>query len=254
MNEISVMVSGGIDSLVAYHLAKTRFGKVTPVFVDVGQPYVEPERELCRKFYGDQLVEFSANMCNPTFGNLPTVLSQEIYGRNLMLALYGAIVSPNVWLAALETEMNQTAVADKRSEFFLAASSILTMIMHNKQKVTYVETPFSEFTKSDVVALGITLGLKDEIVASRSCYDPNHHSCGECSTCFKRWIAMVNNDLPLDQFHNPKPYLQPYARKIVGEMLILHKHGKHSERYSEKRISETFSALSKAGVDLSLFE
>ena len=83
MNEVSVMVSGGIDSLVAYHLAKTRFGKVTPVFVDVGQPYVEPERELCRKFYGDQLVEFSANMCSPTFGNLPTISSQEIYERNL---------------------------------------------------------------------------------------------------------------------------------------------------------------------------
>jgi tRNA(Ile)-lysidine synthase TilS/MesJ len=38
---ISVMVSGGIDSLVAYRLAKARYGNetpVTPVFVNVNQP------------------------------------------------------------------------------------------------------------------------------------------------------------------------------------------------------------------------
>lgn len=247
---IAVMVSGGIDSLVAFNYAEHKGYNAIPVFVDVGQPYVEPERELCRKFFGDKLVEFKADMCNPSFGNLPTVNSQEIYGRNLMLALFGAIVANRVWIAALETEMNQTAVADKRPEFFSAASSILTLIFHNKQKKTTVETPFEEMTKSDVVKLGIELGLKEAIVESRSCYDPHHHSCGKCSTCFKRWVSMVNNDLPVEQFAFP-PYENEYAQKILGEIYELHGNGKTSERYSAKRIKETLSAMEK--IDGQLF-
>ena len=247
---IAVMVSGGIDSLVAFHYAQHKGYNAIPVFVDVGQPYVEPERELCRKFFGDKLVEFKADMCNPTFGNLPTINSQEIYGRNLMLALFGAIVADHVWLAALETEMNQTAVADKRSEFFLGGSSSLTLIFHNKQKKTTVETPFEYMTKSDVVKLGIELGLKEAIVESRSCYDPHHHSCGKCSTCFKRWIAMINNGLPVEQFAFP-PYENDYAQRVLSDMAELLKHNKSSERYSRKRIEETFRAMEK--VDGQLF-
>lgn len=246
---LAVMVSGGIDSLVAFHYAQYKGYNAIPVFVDVGQPYVEPERELCRKFFGSRLVEFKADMCNPTFGNLPTINSQEIYGRNLMLALFGAIVADHIWIAALETEMNQTAVADKRPEFFLAASSILTLIFHNKQKKTTVETPFENMTKSDVVKLGIELGLKDAIVESRSCYDPDHHSCGKCSTCFKRWVSMINNDLPTEQFAFP-PYQNDYAQRILADMADLREHHKTSERYSAKRIEETFRAMEKVNGQL----
>lgn len=245
---VAVMVSGGVDSLVAWKLAKTRFKRVLPMFVNLQQPYVGKEFNACYSLFKD-LVVVKADLCNDYLDNIPTVDRQEIWGRNLLIAFYGAVVADRVWLAALETEMNPTAVRDKHPEFFYLCSALFTYVFKGLRFETVVETPFSELTKSEVVRLGLELGLtKEEILKTTSCYDPNHHTCGRCSTCFKRWIALTNNEIT--EVTPRKPWLEnPYGQSVVREMRELVKHGKTDPRFSQKRMIETHNALVKTGLN-----
>lgn len=251
-NNICVMVSGGIDSLIAYHYGVHqnigKDGKVYPMFVDVGQPYVAKEIKACEEQYGSNLIKVKADLCTKELDNIPTLEKQEIYGRNLLLAFYGANLGDKVWLAALQTEMNPTAVRDKHPEFFLMSSALLTYVFKSKRFSTVVETPFAENTKTDIIRMALNAGwlTKKQLSDTTSCYNEEHKSCGYCSTCFKRWVAFCNNEIEDDWFKHPYNDNE-YGQKIVESMREEIKTGKYSGRFSNQRIIETNHALLTQG-------
>jgi 7-cyano-7-deazaguanine synthase len=253
-SSVCVLVSGGIDSLIAYRYAKTLYEVAIPLFVDIGQPYLAKELESVRSQYGSELRIVRADLCTEALDNVPTVDSQEIYGRNLLLAFYGAQLAPTVWLAALETEMGVTAVEDKQPLFFESTTNLFSFLFRKKWPVgVKVTTPFAHHTKSDIVALALAEGLatKDEVTATTSCYDPEHHSCGKCSTCHKRWIALVNNGIE-DNWSSHPYYDNQYGLSLAPQIFAAAQeytnHGKLHSRFSVKRMQETVSAFHLAGI------
>lgn len=243
-NDVAVMVSGGIDSYIAYKKAKELFDKVVPIFISLNQPYLDKELSAANILFGKDLIIVDAELCVDKLDNIPTIMQQEIYGRNLLIAFYGATLAKRVWIAALETEMNVTAVRDKQPEFFHMCSALFTYTFKSKRFETVVETPFYEDTKSDIIEYALTRGwvTKKQLKETTSCYDGSTHNCGKCSTCFKRWVAMFNNKIDEHYDHNPV-FENNYAQAVIGEMLDVVNLGKPNPRYSRKRISETFSAL-----------
>jgi len=251
MTKVAVLVSGGIDSTVAYVLAVEKFGSsnVTPVYVKCGQPYMEKELEALRKLGIAKVTTFIETLlCEYILDNVPTVDRQEITGRNLLMTFYGAFFGERVWLAALENELYES-VPDKEYEFFHMASALYTRVFKGRQRNTVVESPLETMSKSDVVKLAKSFPFSvfaGDIKDTISCYDPryNVHSCGDCLACFKRWIAFVNNDIQEDYQINKKPWTSAYARKVIREIRAKNPH------YSEKRIEETRQALAKVDIEL----
>lgn len=251
---IAVMTSGGIDSYVAYRLALKKYSDcdVIPVMVLYGSPYEDAEIEAVKNLFGAGEVKFiETNLASEELNNVPTIEKQEIFGRNVLIAFYGALLADEVWICSLVTEMNDTAVADKRPEWFELMTKLFSLTFESLRKDTIVTSPFASLTKSEVIAEGLAEGVitKEDVIRTRSCYDPDHHSCGVCSTCFKRWIALENNDIKEEYPYGVDPYLSnEYGKKIVEEMKFLAKKKiKDDKRFPHIRILETASALKKAG-------
>lgn len=254
--KIAVLVSGGLDSFLAYRLAchQHREENVAAVFVRYGQPYQTKEEAAVRALLPEAIF-VDADLVADKLDNVPTLHQQEIYGRNILLAFYGAQLAPEVWLAALETEMNPTAVRDKQPEFLHMLSMLFTYTFKSKRFETRVITPFATKTKSDIIedALDNGYATEQEILTTSTCYHEEHKACGECSTCFKRWIALTNNGLSEEYASDITK--NEYGIKTVGLMNTEQESGIYSGRFSPKRIQETCWAIADAdGLDMTLEE
>lgn len=274
--EVAVLISGGIDSLVALNHAIKVYGtsNVVAVYVDVGQPYKKKEESFLASYFDSpsnkdiQFVKVKADLALPQLNNVPTIESQEIFGRNLLLAFYGSLLAKRVWLSSLATEINATAVRDKQPEFMHMTTALMTFLMKNRRMETIIESPFDTLTKTEVVRYAIThfskvairlkgvalmgLGMQEkDILNSVSCYDPDHHSCGKCSTCAKRWIAFQNNGLADAQNWAFDPTKNKYLKEITYLMRKeVNKGVKETpfSRFSEARKRETHNALINKGL------
>lgn len=243
MSRVAVLTSGGLDSYVAYRYAQHMNLDPKLVFVDYGQPYLQKEIDsLVVTGLWDEAVKVKADCAHPHLDNVPTVTQQEVFGRNLLLAYYGALVAPEVWMIALSTETGAQTVRDKQPEFFHMTSALLSFILRGRQPETVVKSPFAHMTKTDEVELALKIGItQDEIRATSSCYDPVVRNCGVCSTCSKRAIALVNNGMWEDYAVNPFDN-NPYFIRVVNEMLSTDDIGPMA-RYSLARRMETHNAI-----------
>lgn len=248
--DVAVLVSGGLDSYIAYLLAEEEFERAVPVFVNLNQPYVEKELKACKKLFGDKLVIVNAELCEEKLNNVPTLIKNEIYGRNVLLALYGAILARNVWLASIPTE---NILRDNSPEFFHMCSALFTYLLKNKRPETVVETPFSNHTKSSIVKLALDMGCpKEQLLLTTSCYAGDTHNCGQCAPCLKRWVAMTNNHI--EEEYESTPYLGDYAKGMIPKMLAVYEEQKETEELTFAKVEEVLSALKIAGVDTKIYK
>lgn len=257
--KVAVMVSGGLDSYIAYHYALSAFADeeytdVIPVYVRYGSPYQDKEDAAIQNLFNYEATGIkiiNAELATEQLDNIPTLEKGEIYGRNLLMLFYGGVVGDEIWLASLETEMNPTAVRDKQPEFMHMCSTIFSYIFKSKRFETVVKTPFQNFTKSDIIRIAINdLGITiPELISTSTCYHEEHHNCGKCSTCFKRWVAMQNNGIDEEDYIY-HPFLDnEYAQDLVADMRGKANAGIEDPRYSYKRQIETHNALKRTGFE-----
>ena len=236
-----VLVSGGLDSYIAWRMAPE---PKTALWVDLGQPYARKELESIERLRVPvERVEIK--------GYLPykqDFSEWAIPGRNLLLSIIGATRGNIVWLSALDGEMHKLArERDKTPEFFHLTSGLLTYVFDMSQFETIVETPFRNFTKTGVVKLGLEIGVTaEEMKQTSSCYHGELRNCGLCGTCFKRWIAMVNNGIE-EEYLSP-PWKNDYAIRTIDEMIAAEAKGDY-RYYSRSRIRDTMKALERVCKD-----
>jgi len=183
------------------------------------------------------------------FNNIPTKdhPNQIIPGRNLIMATIAASFGERIWMMALdgETHMN-TIERDKSTKFFQDTTNLLTYIFNVKRDITVLESPFMNMSKTDIVKWAIDHGVSEEFLKNTStCYDESLHNCGECGTCFKRWISFKNNGV--EEEYTKNPWESDDAKKLIANYKEAFINNDFSH-YTKKRIEETFEALKKQGV------
>lgn len=243
--KLCVLVSGGLDSTVAAALAISEVGinDVALLYIDTKHPYSAKELDTLNTLFDRRMfTAVQAQFAVPELDNSPTLERQEVYARNLLLATYGAQLAPEVWLSSLETEMTPLSVSDKHPSFFTHTSALLTYLMRHKHSQDIrLKTPFRYMTKTDVVAIGLRLGLSKSYLASTtSCYSADHHSCGSCSTCFKRYVAFKNNNV--EDTWDSDPERNSYGQTVVALMLSEIERRNLSGRFTLARFREMENA------------
>jgi len=261
-SEVCVLLSGGLDSYVAFRLAQRRHGaeNIVGMFVNYGQPYSAKELQAMNSLHlfesqDSEVIYAKANWCADALAGIPTPEKQEIPGRNLLLALYGSLRASEVWISALENEVGgPNTVPDKRPEFFMQTSALLSSILKCLRPTTLVTTPFGQLTKTEVVRLGAMLGIsKHDLLNTVSCFDGTvAKPCGVCMACHKRWVAFINNGIDTTSHYLADPCSEKnlYYKKTIPEMKKQVSEG--LGRFTPKRIIETHMALLSRGY--SLFE
>lgn len=223
-----ILSSGGMDSFLTWRLFAPTAAQV---FVNIGQPYLTKEMDALwtiNKIYGTKYTIFEATQ----IGKQQTP-EGIILHRNALLILTAATHYNKIIMGVLADEIN----SDKSVEFFSAMETVLN-ISHRGQYwnngigTEYkIWSPIRQFTKSKLVKLFLDSGdSKPALLATVSCYSGAYGHCGACPSCFKRWVALTNNELTQTFKSDPVEWAAQqgiiekakngiYAPKRAGEIL-----------------------------------
>ena len=228
-----ILASGGLDSFLCWYIFRQ---DAVNVFVNIAQKYVIKEalalKNLMQKIPDFDVIEHAGSLIGP----LEDEKSGIIPNRNAELILSAAQYGEDIYFGVIKDEIN----SDKSPEFITAMEDVLN-ISNRKQywtdgKAFRILTPTKEYNKTDLIKMYLDKGgLVEHLELTVSCYSDTEHHCGDCPSCFKRWIAFKNNDIPFATINDP--------------MDFAHKHGIIEKckdgTYADGRANEILTALGK---------
>lgn len=224
MEKALVLSSGGIDSTTCVSVAVEKYHPENVITVSVfyGQKH-RKELECAKKvadFYGVQHIELDlsnilAYSDCPLLQKSTKAIEHKSYAEQIaengegMVKTYvpyrnGLLLSAVASIAmSLVEDSNERihiylgnhaddaagdAYADCSPGFIKAISEAIQIGTYGKVQV---ESPFCNFTKKDIVALGLKLHTPYEL--TWSCYEGGNRPCGTCGTCIDRAAAFAAN-------------------------------------------------------------
>ncbi len=197
----AVLCSAGLDSAVLI-AAEARAHEVLPVYVRVGLAWENAEREaldrllaappFAGRIRAPLTLEMTVSDLYPashwSLRGAPPAYDtpdEDVYlpGRNVILLSKAAIACAIEGVHRLAIgPLAGNPFPDATPAFFEAMARALTLgLAHDIQ----IAAPFIELHKSEVIALGVSLGVPLELTLS--CMNPTHGiHCGQCSKCRER--------------------------------------------------------------------
>jgi 7-cyano-7-deazaguanine synthase len=197
----AVLISAGLDSAVLA-AAEARTSRVQPIYVSAGLAWEAPERAALRALLAaPPLAGRTAPLASLSFtvsdlypathwalrGTPPAfdTPDEDVYlvGRNVSLLSKAAIYCAQQRIGRLVLgPLAGNPFPDASPEFFDAMARALSLGLAHP---IAIETPFASMEKSDVIRLGVELGVPLELTLS--CMNPQEgRHCGECSKCRER--------------------------------------------------------------------
>jgi len=181
-----VLLSGGMDSAAVFTLARqSKARQVHALFVDYGQPAVEPERKAARELHrhleGDGFHEVTVHgLCT---GDMVLDAGEEsprvVPARNLVLAGLGVNLASSLGAEAVilgVTRGDHADYIDCRPLFYAAMAPLVS------QLDVAVMTPLIKEPKSYAYWVLRSGGVPPEM--TWSCYTPvGGEPCGSCNSC-----------------------------------------------------------------------
>lgn len=195
--EIVCLMSGGIDSVIGYYVAKQKFKNVRAVYVDYGYKYSEVEKATILSLGIDCIVyDFSEIKQYQIEGE--KYWGEIFPGRNwLLCTIAGSLFHTRgeIWIMAISGEVKKKW-GDKTELLFSEGSKRLSQYY---RCAIEIRAPFSNFTKGRLIQYFLSLGgdvnyLKKTV----SCHEITKIGqipCGKCMGCCHRYIGMKFNNI-----------------------------------------------------------
>jgi 7-cyano-7-deazaguanine synthase len=200
---IAVLCSGGLDSVVllADAIRHERHASVQPLYVSVGLAWEQEERAMLERVLATPPFRAARPIARMHFdmrdiyppthwairGEPPgfDTPDEDVYleGRNVVLLTKAAVFMTRagltrVWIGPLAGN----PFPDATPQFFEAMGRALSIGLSTQIEIA---APFSTLHKSEVIALGHSLGVPLELTLS--CMQPSNGThCGRCSKCRER--------------------------------------------------------------------
>jgi 7-cyano-7-deazaguanine synthase len=201
----AVLISAGLDSAVLA-AAEARTSHVHPLYVAAGLAWEEAERAALDRLLRAPAFAALEPPIPLTFtvldlypanhwaliGQAPAFDSpdEDVYltGRNVMLLSKAAIYCARHDIARVAIgPLAGNPFPDATPEFFATMGRALSLGLGHPIEVA---TPFARMHKSDVIRLGLELGVPLELTLS--CMSPRDgRHCGQCSKCRERRDAFI---------------------------------------------------------------
>jgi 7-cyano-7-deazaguanine synthase len=204
---IAVLLSGGLDSAVLLAFA-AQSSPVAPIYVSVGFAWEAEERRMIERllhsaafarFTIAPLASLSFDMRDvypPTHwavrGEPPAfdTPDEDVYieGRNITLLAKASIYMARHGIArVLMGQLAGNPFPDASVEFFATMARALSVGLGAP---IGIDAPFTSKSKTDVIRLGVELGVPFELTLS--CMQPlEGQHCGRCSKCRERRDAFI---------------------------------------------------------------
>ena len=210
MSDTLVLLSAGLDSAVLA-AAESRTHRIHPIYVRAGLAWETAElAALERLLAALPLAGRTQPVATLTFtvhdlypathwalrGEPPAfdTPDEDVYltGRNIALLSKAAIYAAQHKVARIVLgPLAGNPFPDATRPFFDAMAKALSLGLDH---TIAIDTPFAAIEKSDVIRLGVELGVPLELTLS--CMNPRHDlDCGQCSKCRERRDAFADAGL-----------------------------------------------------------
>jgi len=182
MSEV-LLYSGGVDSFIAYWY----LNRPPVLFVDLGLKSNVLEKEAV--WEASRKYSMNLTIVSLPLIWVPVMSEMELPCRNMYLVLAGSHFADRIWLIVQRGELN---LSDRSPTFMVMASEMLTQLWNGTKKE--VCSPFVDRTKVEMVQWYVdNVGTVDELDQSTICCYRGKVFCGECSACFRKWVALRLN-------------------------------------------------------------
>ncbi|WP_456401223.1 7-cyano-7-deazaguanine synthase QueC [Persephonella sp.] len=205
-SSIIVLVSGGMDSATLLWLSKREFKKVYSISFDYGQKhkielrfakelskicgvekYLEVEIPHLKNIEGSALTDTSIEVPSEVYPESPPITTVPMRNLNFLSIAASFADIFEIENIGIGVHSIDSPYPDCRAEFVSAAEAAINassvMVAKKKNRIK-VYTPFLGMTKTDILKLGLELGVPYE--KTYSCYKGTLPPCGECATCRQR--------------------------------------------------------------------
>ncbi|MFV0555062.1 MAG: 7-cyano-7-deazaguanine synthase QueC [Mangrovibacterium sp.] len=207
-----VLLSGGLDSTTALHLAKSQGFELYALTLNYGQKNVvemqkaKKQVELAgvKKHF---VVEMQMNQWggsaltdaaipveegHPDSDKIPTtyVPARNMIFLSVAASVAEAVGAQDVFIGV--SQVDYSGYVDCREEFIEAMEKAInqgTVCAVVDKKPIRVNAPFINFTKADEIKLGLKLGI--DYKYTHTCYAPVETPCGKCDSCLLRAKAFA---------------------------------------------------------------
>ena len=238
-NEDIILFSGGLDSFIAYYYFNHIYPELDEpklLYVPLNHRYQSKEIEACGRLVAEGAIpEYKISRTKFNFQEVEKE-DAHIPMRNLYLVLAAMSESKSdhttVWLISQQGERQ---IPDRSLDFFTQTEKYINN--YYKEDRMILDTLFSTKTKPEMVEWYLESGYPERYLhLTTSCYSGvTDFPCGECSACFRRWVAFELNDV------NGNFLKRPYETKLAEG----YRKRAENKEYIEKRCSEILTALDK---------
>lgn len=206
-NKVVVLLSGGLDSTVAFYDALEKFDKVAAISFDYGSKHNVNEIAMAKQHTSMNKTAHdivSLDFVNQLFksdllksgGNIPDGHYQELsmkqtvvpFRNGIMLSVaagYAESIEADSLVIAAHTG-DHAIYPDCREDFTRAMAEAIHRGTYNDLKLV---TPFIEMDKAQIVKRGVDLNV--DFSKTWSCYRGGVKHCGSCGTCVERREAFI---------------------------------------------------------------
>lgn len=221
-----VLYSGGLDSFCLAHAVKPD----VLVFFNIGLPENDVEMWNIQRMEGMGILPAPV-VYDFRFDLAAYKLPNEVLPfRNLFFIAAGFTYGSKVYLGKTASSRN----LDKDPIFAAKALDVLKYVCQKPEKnppgllmeEMEILLPFDKKTKSMFLREYLENGGSlQNVLLTRSCYRPDGQECGECQSCIRKSIALINNGVDIAGMfeHSPIPFYQRQYEDVVnvGNQLVI---------------------------------
>lgn len=197
MKKAIVPISGGVDSSTCVALAKSKGYEVYCMFVNYGQNNLQHEIKASNdiaNYYGVKefkILNFDwfkqvggSGLVNNTYINKENKTLEYVPFRNTIILSLAMAWADSIKADAIFYGSTGAPwiTPDNSPEYFEAYRKVAQIGAMKKDIKIF--SPFNEFSKKDVIELGLKLKVPYEL--TWSCHNNKERHCGECGQCLDR--------------------------------------------------------------------
>ena len=185
-----VLVSGGIDSIVAYKLIEKQGGNVYPLFIDYGQLAAKKEWDACQQLLAEcefpKAQRIDVNGFGKAISSGLTDKSKDIQKpflpcRNLLFLTIAASYAKTKGCTAIAIGLlnEKSHIFPDQTESFVVNTNFAINSALDDNYI--ILTPLIQFSKSEVIKLAEEYGIP--LQKTYSCHSGEDIYCGKCVSC-----------------------------------------------------------------------
>jgi 7-cyano-7-deazaguanine synthase in queuosine biosynthesis len=214
-----LLFSGGMDSVIFDHLLKPD----VLLYLPTGSKYEDIETKKLLDLTSKGYVDGNKLVVLPDVLNLNKFERDDaiVPNRNAFLLLFASLYGEILILGSVQGDRSY----DKDEIFYDKMMALLNHMWQEQhwteEKTFKVISPYKNTTKTQLIKDYLADGGSFEVLLeSYSCYTGDEQPCGWCKPCFRKWVALHNNNIPIGtKTYQNNPWEAPWLPELLPSIL-----------------------------------